>query len=410
MSDTLAVWLYGQHVASLSRKGRSLRLAYTDTALSRYDLGVPVLSYSLPLRAEPFTHLRVHPFIEGMLPEGEPRQAIARDLGIPPDRTYALIEALGRDCAGALIIQPTEEPEPPPATTLTALRLSDEDLAGLVANLRQAPLGVTDRVRVSLAGVQEKLLLTRMPDGAWGQPVDGTPSTHILKPENRTFPSIVENEAFCVRFAAHLGLEVARIGTTSIDGRKLIVVERYDRTVGPDGSVQRIHQEDFCQANAVPPIQKYEDDGGPSLRAMAAILQIASSSAPTEELLRAVITNLLIGNGDAHGKNFSLLYEPTGAIRLAPLYDLISTRYYGDSRLAMRIDSVLRADQVTSRRVLDEAGSWGIPRVRASEILEDLLARVPEAVAAAAAETPGLPDELPQLVLSQLAQIIETEA
>jgi serine/threonine-protein kinase HipA len=90
---------------------------------------------------------------------------IARDVGVSRDDRYGLIRALGRDCAGALVIQPDEEPPPPRATTLTAELLIDGEIADLVANLRTAPLGCRRRVRISLAGVQEKLLLTRMPNG-----------------------------------------------------------------------------------------------------------------------------------------------------------------------------------------------------------------------------------------------------
>jgi hypothetical protein len=77
-------------------------------------------------------------------------------------------------------------------------------------------------VRISLAGVQEKLLLTRMPGGTWGRPVDGTPSTHILKPEIARLPNAVDNEAFCMRLAKHLGLPVASAEITMVDGRKLV--------------------------------------------------------------------------------------------------------------------------------------------------------------------------------------------
>lgn len=402
MVDELAVWLNGVRVAIIERR---LRMAYTEDALDRFAPGVPLLSLSLPLTAEPYPQGVVRAFLEGLLPEGDSRNAIAADLDLKARDTYGLIRALGRDCAGALVIQPADEPAPAQPTTLTAERLSDEDIAELVANLRNAPLGVERRVRVSLAGVQEKLLLTRLPDGAWGRPVDGTPTTHILKPEIAAYPNTVENEAFCMRIAKHLGLDVAPVQTTAAVRRKLIVVERYDRVVHSDGSVERLHQEDFCQANGVPPDRKYEEDGGPSLRAIADILQAAAASDSVETLLRAVTLNVLIGNGDAHAKNFSLLHEPSGALRLAPLYDLMSTLYYGDDRLAGYIDNVHRTEQVTADRIVNEAARWGLAKRRAAEIVEDLLDRTPDAVQAARAETEGLPDELPTVIESQLTQV-----
>ncbi|MBI2162364.1 MAG: HipA domain-containing protein, partial [Candidatus Rokubacteria bacterium] len=110
----------------------------------------------------------------------------------------------------------------------------------------------------------------------------------------------------------------------------MIIVERYDRIVRSDGRVERIHQEDFCQATAIPPEKKYEEDGGPTLRRIAGILQEVAGPDSLETLLRAVTINVLIGNGDAHGKNFSLLHDASGSLRLAPLYDLLSTLAYGD--------------------------------------------------------------------------------
>ena len=140
-----------------------------------------------------------------------------------------------------------------------------------------------------------------------------------------------------------------------VAGAKAPVVQRYDRVVHPDGSVQRLHQEDFCQATGVPPDRKYQEDGGPSLMDIAEILQTVAPAAATETLLRAVVLNVLIGNGDAHAKNFSLLHNPPDALGLAPLYDLMSTLYYGDERLAMYIDSVQRTRRVTADRILSEA-------------------------------------------------------
>jgi serine/threonine-protein kinase HipA len=288
---------------------------------------------------------------------------------------------------------------------VSAEPLDDETLAALVRDLRSAPLGVGGRVRISLPGVQEKLVLTRMPHGAWGRPVDGTPSTHILKPEIAAFPDTVENEAFCMRLAAHLGLPAATVATTEIGGRKVIVVERFDRQVSEDGAVARVHQEDFCQATGVPPETKYEEDGGPSLRRIAGILAEVAEPNSMERLLGAVTVNALIGNGDAHAKNFSLLHTASGALALAPLYDLLSTLYYGDDRLAMYIDNVHRTNRVTAERIANEAASWGLARERAAEIVDDLLTKAPGAIAQARDETPGVPAGLIKTVERQLVQL-----
>lgn len=409
MAGQLAVWLYGTRVAMIERERGRLRLTYTGEALATYSLGVPLLSLSLPLTPERYGHGLVRPFLDGLLPEGESRQAIANDFDLLAEDTFGLIQALGRDCAGAIIIQAASEPAPPRPTTLTAEPLADSDIEELVANLRSAPLGVSGRVRISLAGVQEKLLLTRMPDGRWGRPVDGTPTTHILKPEIDRFPNTVENEAYCMRLALNLGLEIPPVETTTIGGRRLIIVERYDRHVQPDGSVERIHQEDFCQATGILPVKKYEEDGGPSLGRVAEILQATAPPDSLETLLRAVTLNVVIANGDAHGKNFSLLHDPSsGALRLAPLYDLVSTLFYGDDRLAMYVDDVRRSTKVTAERIVNEAARWGLSRPRATEIVDDLLDRIPDAAQAAREETVGLPSDIPEVVATQLRRVRES--
>jgi serine/threonine-protein kinase HipA len=305
------------------------------------------------------------------------------------------------------VIQPAEDLPPAPASTLSAEPLSDDDLGELVANLRSAPLGVDRSVRLSLAGVQEKLLLTRMPDGAWGRPVGGAPSTHILKPEIERFQNTVENEAFCMRLAKHLGLSVANVETVLVDRRPVLVVERYDRVVDPDGTVHRVHQEDFCQALGLPLDRKYEQDAGPTLARVAGVLQDVAGAAASEALLRAVTLNLAIGNCDAHGKNFSLLHAEAGALRLAPLYDLLSTRLYPlDETLAMYVDTIQKSDRVTGERIVNEAVEWGMGRRAAEGTVFDLLDRLPAAISAAAGETAGIPPALPELVNGRVERLL----
>jgi serine/threonine-protein kinase HipA len=207
-----------------------------------------------------------------------------------------------------------------------------------------------------------------------------------------------------MRLAKRLGMDVAATETITVGGRRLIVVSRYDRLVASTGEVERIHQEDFCQATGTLPANKYEEDGGPSLRKIASILSEADPDS-LQSLLRAVTLNLVIGNGDAHAKNFSLLHDRAGAMRMAPSYDLLSTLMYGDDRLAMRIDNVDRANQVTFDRLLNEAAAWGLSRMRATEIVTDLLARLPTAVEQAAQETQRTPAEILEIVASQLNRL-----
>jgi serine/threonine-protein kinase HipA len=403
----LAIWLYGNRVATVKKeRNNRLRLSYTEDALAAYEGGTPLLSLAFPLTRDRYPNGVTRAFLDGLLPEGEPRRAIAEDFNLRASDIFGLIEALGKDCAGALVIQPERDPPPPVPTTLTAEPLSVDDVAELIANLRSAPLGIGRNVRLSLAGVQEKLLLTRLPDGAWGRPVEGTPSTHILKPELERFGNTVENEAFCMRVAKHLGLAVAQVETIVVDERPVLVVERFDRIVDPDGTVHRVHQEDFCQALGVPPDRKYEQEAGPTLARLARVLQDVAEPSASSTLLRAVTLNIALGNCDAHGKNFSLLHTESGILRLAPLYDLLSTRLYPlDDKLAMYVDSVQKADRVTADRIVNEATRWGMTRSSAEEIVADSLDRLPAAISAAAAEIDGLPAALPESVSKRVEQL-----
>lgn len=408
-AERLAIWLGGAHVATVERERRGrLHLSYTEAALASYPGGSPLLSLDLPLTNDRYSNARTRAFLDGLLPEGEPRRAIAADLDLPASDVFGLLAALGKDCAGALVIAPYDELPPVPPTTLAAEPVDADELAALVANLRSAPLGVDRNVRLSLAGAQEKLLLTRMTDGSWGRPVDGAASTHILKPEIARFGNTVENERFCMEIARRLGLDVATTETILLDGMPVLVVERYDRVIGADGAIDRIHQEDLCQALGLPPELKYEDGGGPSLARIARLLQEVAAPGSAARFLEALTLNVAIGNCDAHAKNFSLLHGESGALRLAPLYDLVSTRLYPLSdQLAMHVDSIRRADRVTAARIVEEASHWGMGQRAAAEIVSGVLERLPEAVVAAERSV-GAPNGLAELVAGRIEKLQAT--
>lgn len=379
MTERLEIWLAGMCVAQVKRHaGKQLRLSYSEEALDAFDGGTPLLSWGLPLRAEYFPNGATRAFLDGLLPEGESRRTIAEKLDLASADTFGLLREIGRECAGALVVQPEGAGPPPEPTTLTAEPIDDEELERLVSGLRASPLGVGGRVRVSLGGVQEKLLLTRLQDGRWGRPVDGTPTTHILKPVIRGLEKTVENETLCMRLAKHMGSEVADVEMVTIMDHRVLVVERYDRRVGPSGDITRIHQEDMCQATSMPPSRKYQEDGGPALRAMAGILR-ATDTEGLDRFIQALVLNVILGNGDAHAKNFSLLHPIPGMLRLAPLYDLMCTTVYGQNDLAMWVDGIHRIDRVVTSRILREVASWGVTPAHAGSVVEDLLDRFPSA-------------------------------
>lgn len=397
--DSLSIWMYGRHVATLTKARRGLSLSYTREAQDAYDLNMPLLSISLPLGPRVLPLDASMAFLDGLLPEGEARRMLAHDLRIGVDDTFGLLAALGRDCAGALTFLPEGE-VPPAQHDGTPSVLSAEALAARLRRLHVEPLGVDGRVRISLAGVQQKLVLSRLPDGSWGLPIDGRPSTHILKRADPRFPAMVLNEAFCLAIGRHLGIAIAKADVMRIP-EPILVVERFDRQVDAGGRIRRVHQEDVAQALGVPVGVKYEQHGGPGLIAVARLLR--EQGAGHEDLLRLLditVLNVLVGNADAHAKNLSLLHFEPGVIRLAPAYDIVSTAYYPqvDTRPAMAVNGKTSINEIGVADVVAESTRWRLAPDTARMRIESLLAGVPRAIEAAAAEIPDVPRELVALV------------
>ena len=195
-----------------------------------------------------------------------------------------------------------------------------------------------------MGGVQDKLVLTRSADGQFGLPRGGWPSTCLLKPDYGHYEDIAANEAFCMRVAAAAGLDTAPTELLEVGPTPCLYVERFDRAVR-DGRTVRIHQEDMCQALGLLPVSKYEENGGPSVAAVVGLFRELGSARAALDInafVKAVLVSFLLGNSDAHGKNFALLHEAPGEMRLAPLYDVVSTAVYPEvtDRLAMRIGGV----------------------------------------------------------------------
>jgi len=339
MMRTLDIWWDGRLVGQLTQDQHGeLGFAYAPDWLD--DEAAQPLSASLPKRAEPFTRRECRPFFGGLLPEEGQRDAAAQALGVSRANDFALLDRLGGDVAGALQLLPPGEPP-------TALALDHQptllDDAGLIRVLDALPvrplLAGEEGLRLSLAGAQSKVPVVVL-DEAVALPAPGQATTHILKPPISRFAATTENEAFVMRLAAAIGLDVAPVEARTVQDRTFLLVHRYDRAIGANGIVRRIHQEDFCQALGVPPETKYASEGGPTFKDCFALLRRVAARPAVDvlKLLDAVIFNVIAGNADAHGKNFSILYDAEGP-RLAPLYDLLATVAYPDlsPKFAMKI-------------------------------------------------------------------------
>ena len=400
--STLHVWMDGRHIADLSETRGRMSMTYSADS---GPAGRPLISVSMPAGSTKYADAKVRPYFRGLLPEGDARSMIAHDFGLNLGDDMGLLAALGSDCAGALSILPPGR-QPTEQRIDIAESLGRDEIERRLRALPAAPLGVTGKIRGSLAGMQPKLLLVRHRDD-WSSPADGTPSTHIIKPALPRLVNSVENEAFCMRVAMHAGLDAA---TTTIErfGRlRALVSRRFDRMIDSGGAVTRIHQEDSCQALSVlidRVDQKYQSHGGPSLARIARLLNQWGGSA--DALLQQVAFNVLVGNADQHGKNVSFLHQPDGTIRLSPLYDVMCTMYYDgtgeledvDTELGLHVGSKTEIAEVHHQDLLDEAKRWGMSEPRARSILTDLAYRIPAAVDAARSDLPGVPREIIDLV------------
>jgi serine/threonine-protein kinase HipA len=365
----LGVWCFGER-AGLLEDGRPLRFAYDARWLAD---GRPPLSQSLPLDGS-FAPEAPGAFFGGLLPEAVPREQLARRLGVSERNDFSLLAAVAGDTAGAISLLPLGE-EPGPAGHDVEW-LDDEQLAQLLRELPTRPMHADEdgEYRLSLAGAQDKLPVVVGADGRIGLTKGRTPSTHILKTPIERLVDTVVNEAFCPAVGRELGIDAVFATPHRVRDREFLLVQRYDRR--EDGGVKlRLHQEDFCQALGVPSERKYESEGGPSLADCFALLRRTARVPATEvvRLLDQVALSFLVGNHDAHGKNYSLLYLPEASgARLAPAYDVLSTFAYSRAfdtsrKMAMRIGGEYKPDYLEPRhldRLLEDGGLGAAPARR----------------------------------------------
>jgi serine/threonine-protein kinase HipA len=306
------------------------------------------ISFSMPPREAPYADRVVRPFFSGLLPEEGARQRLAGALGISAGNVFGLLEVIGGECAGALSLYPAGQ-TPPSSDGDGVEALGPARLAEILGKLRERPLlGGEEGVRLSLAGAQDKLAVCV--DGETiGLAKGGRPTTHILKPFIQALDGTVENELFCLRLAARLKLPVPKVEMRRSGTIPFLLVERYDRSRHKDGTISRLHQEDFCQALSVPPELKYEEEGGPGIERSLDLIDRAAARPAADRLgfIRMLIFHYLVGNADAHGKNYALLYRGR-APDLAPLYDVICTAAYPRlaKKLAMAIGGRSVADTI----------------------------------------------------------------
>ena len=348
-TEQLAVFWGDDRVGILSRTDGQLAFRYEQRWLDNSS-SLP-MSLSLPLRETAFSDPEARKWFGNLLPEGDFLNAIARRLGRSSGDVFGLLVDLGGECAGAISLL---SPDLIPSHDGLYQRLSESELFALVAGDLPPLLLPETGVRLSLAGAQNKLPVYVDATGIH-KATGGLATTHILKPPIRAamaLPHTVENEAFCMQLAERLGLVVPKAEVHEVREQSFYLVERFDRRRGP-ARIERLHQEDFCQALGIEANLKYEESGGPSLTSVWHLLRRHSAAPAVDgrQLLRWIVFNFLIGNADAHGKNLALLYGEDGSVRLAPFYDLLCTAVYPglDQRLALRIGGERRPERLRRR-------------------------------------------------------------
>ncbi|OYY74455.1 MAG: toxin HipA [Gammaproteobacteria bacterium 28-57-27] len=378
MAHELDVWLFADRIGTLALIEGRLSFCYAQAWLAKPN--AVALSTSLPLQAEPFDDHKTRPFFAGLLPEGQMRRLIAQQFQVSRQNDFALLDHIGGECAGAVTFLEPEQVLPAPTQRDDVQWLSDEDVVAILDELPRRPmLAGNVGLRLSLAGAQDKLPVI-FDGGRLGLPRNGTPSSHILKPAIHAVEDSVINEGFCMALAEAMQLKPAKSKIHAVLHRTFLLVERYDRIVDAQGKRLRLHQEDFCQALAVVPEMKYQNEGGPNLaQCFELVRRVTRPSAPQIlRLLDYVIFNALIGNHDAHAKNFSLLYTGETPV-LAPLYDTLSTAVYPTltSKMAMKIGSKYKFSEIQLRHWDQFAESTGLAKAQTKRRILELAKNLP---------------------------------
>lgn len=366
--NLLDVYFHNKKVGVLKEHNSRLSFQYSDTATES-------IAHLLPLQKEAFGDKETRSFFSNLLPEGDVARKIAQIKQVSLNNPFALLKELGGECAGAISLY-LQDMEPVCNNKLE--EISEDEVASLLTKLSRTPLLTGEGIRLSLAGAQEKLALTIFPDSdKYYKPSDKYISTWILKPENKNFPDLIYNEYFCMKLAGAVGLQAAECKIKKFGSVLAYMTKRFDRE--DDTVLQRIQQEDFCQGLGLSNKKYQRTEGGPSVKQCFRFIHDNFANKAKDELyfLKSIVFNFLIGNSDAHGKNFSYLHTANGYV-LAPLYDLVSTQVYPElaKEMSMAIGREYEPDKVRRSHFREMAKEFGIKNQLIDDILDKLSAEI----------------------------------
>lgn len=356
-----------------------------------------ILSLSLPIQNEPFENKDCRGFFNGLLPESEhTRIAIGKQYGINPKNDFSILKAIGYDCAGAVSFFDSDdyglsEKYLKDSYELDYKILSDDELERYINELPKKPLYTSYKdLRLSLAGAQDKTSVIAV-DGKIAIPKNNTPTTHILKPIILGLDETVENEYICIKSAQKLGIKVPNVEIGHVNNLKYFLIERYDREI-IDNKIKRIHQEDFCQASNIISAYKYQAEGGVDFSRCFEILRKTTFPAKAiNQFLELMVFNYLIGNNDAHGKNFSILHYDNENIILAPAYDILCSQVYPEmtKKMAMKIGGYYEHDKILLRYFERLAKENNINFTQLKKIIKNQCEKLPDIVSQVINEIPN---------------------
>lgn len=379
LSNSLNVFLNDKHIGTLEKDDNGGVIFQYSNNADR------ILSLSLPIQKAPFENKQCRGFFNGLLPESEhTRIAIGKKYGINPKNDFSILQAIGYDCAGAVSFFDSYDEQTPSkylqeTYEIDYTPLSENELEKFIVELPQKPLatGVED-MRLSLAGAQDKTSVIVV-DGQIGIPKDNVPTSHILKPAINGFNETIENEFICIKTAEKLGIKVPDVKIGYANKTKYFLIQRYDREIIVN-KIKRIHQEDFCQASNIPSAYKYQAEGGVDFKRCFEILRVTSQPAVAiNQFIQLMIFNYLIGNNDAHGKNFSILHYDNGEIKFAPAYDILCSQVYPElsNKMAMKIGGHYKHDEILLMRFEKLANENDISFTQLKKIIKNQCENLP---------------------------------
>ena len=376
MSDLLNVYLNSEFVGVLSKDNNG-------GVCFQYDEGAKhQLSLSLPIRKELYPNVDCKGFFNGLLPESEQvRVYIGKKYGINPKNDFSLLQAIGYDCAGAVAFFEDKPKNLKEYYTIKGKVLSDDELEEYINELPKKPLALGSDKRLSLAGAQDKTAVI-LKNKKVAIPDDNVPSTHILKPAIVGLNETIENEYICLKVAERLGINIPNVRMGKANDAEYFLIERYDREI-KNGKIKRIHQEDFCQASNIPSAYKYQSEGGVDFKRCVEILKKTTRPAVSiKQFVELMIFNYLIGNNDAHGKNFSILHYDNGETMFAPAYDVLCTSVYPElsSKMAMKIGGYYESEKIYPRHFERMAKDIGISYTQVKKIIKNQCETLPDIV------------------------------